>query len=150
VGDDDSGPNEKMISILSARAHTYATLVHESMTKERTVNRWEETRLAFMKTSKVRNCPICGEKLSLFDTAHFREKHTEYFRETRKWRLSYVFSLISEGVFFIINGLSPDWSVKWLAVTGALIALVCVFLTFFKWLTVAERYKVPWWKLTFF
>jgi len=120
------------------------------MRKERSSNKSEETKSAIMKTSKVRPCPICGEKLSLFDRTHFKEKHTEYFRETRKWRLANAFSSISEGMFFIINGLSQDWSVRWLAVTGALIALVCVFLTFFKWLTVAKRYQVPWWKLTFF
>jgi len=141
---------KKVISILSARAHTYSTCVVESMAEERSFNKWEETRLAIMKTSKVRPCPICGEKLSLFDRRHMKEKHTEYFHETRKWRLANVFSLISESVFFIIDGLSQDWFVRWLAVTGALIAMVCVFLTFFKWLTVAKRYNVSWWKLTFF
>jgi hypothetical protein len=150
VGDDDSGPNEKNDFDLECESPHRFNMWPLSMTAERSSNRSNEMRTAIVKSSKARSCPICGEKLSLFDRTHIKEKHTEYFRETRKWRLAYVFSLISEGVFIIIDGLSQDWSVRWLAVTGALIALACVLLTFFKWLIVAKRYKVPWWKLTVF
>jgi hypothetical protein len=102
-----------------------------------------------MKTSKVTRCPVCREQLSPFDRTHVREKHPNYFhyfREARKWLLASNFSFILEPMFLIINSLSQDWFVKWLAVTGALIAFAFGIGTLIKELSVAEKYRVSWWK----
>lgn len=89
------------------------------------------------------HCPVCGERLSWSDRRHVRERHPKYFHEVRKWQLAFSFSLISESVIVIINGLSKDWFFKWLSVAGALIAVVFAFFALFKWLSVAKKYKVP-------
>ena len=104
--------------------------------------RWEEIKSMIMKTSKVWHCPVCGEKLSFFDRTHVREKHPEYYHAVRKWQLASSLSLISGSVFLIINGLSANWFVKWLAVDGELIAFVLAFVFLLKWLSVANKHKV--------
>ena len=94
-------------------------------------------------------CPVCGEQLSPFERTHVREKHPDYFhyfREARKWLFASNFFFILEAVFLIINGLSQDWFVKWLAVWGVLIALAFGIGTLIKELSVAEKYRVSWWK----
>lgn len=93
-------------------------------------------------------CPVCGEQLSLFDRTHLREKHADYFRyfrEGRKWFWASNFFFIIEPVFLIIGGLSQDWFVKWLAVTGALIALAFGIGTLIIEMNVAAKYGVSWW-----
>lgn len=105
-----------------------------------------------MKTNKVTCCPVCKEHLSPFDGTHVREKHPNYFhcfREARKWLFASNFSFILESVFLIISGLSQDWSVKWLAATGALISFAFGIGTLIEELRVAEKYRVSWWKLSF-
>jgi hypothetical protein len=96
----------------------------------------------------VTRCPLCGDQLSPFDRTHVREKHPDYFhyfREGRKWLLASNFSFILEPVFLTIGGLSQDWSIKWLAVTGALIVTAFGIGTLIKELSVAAKYRVSWW-----
>ena len=118
-------------------SRTVAVLKMEVVTAK-----WEEVKSMIMKTSKVWHCPVCDEKLSFFDRTHIREKHPEYYHAVRKWQLASSLSLILEGMFLVINGLSANWFVKWLAVDGALVAVALAFVFLLKWLSVAKKHKV--------
>ena len=93
---------------------------------------------------KVMHCPICGEPLTLFDHSifgsHFKEKHSAYLHEYKKWQLAGILSWTSFGVFSIIGWLSA-YPVKSFAYGLVLISAVLNIFISIKLLDINEKYR---------
>jgi len=85
---------------------------------------------------------------AIFDRAHVREKHPEYFHEVRKWQRAYILSWTSVVAFmaltFLNNVVYSNSFLGLLFSTGTVIVASLGFFTLLKLRSVAKKYGVPW------